>query len=591
MTGLNPQLELRWDRRSGDVRVNAADIRPGLDIRWHDLDTYIDVRDVGDSLVLTVGHPIIGDKIDIDSAVTLLMDGHSPAGINGQFLFVFYDRRTKALRIINDRFTSYPVYFADLDDAFMLNTSYQRLARKLKQQNRLRINPAHCYEYILLQRLIGLKTLDLVSEYMAPAMELQVTIDKVTKRQYWTPDFTKRRRTSREAGAELASLFKTSLRRVTSDGKKYGVMLSAGHDSRTIAMAADRAMQCFTVAYSENLEVRLARDIATKLGHDHHFVCLDADHLVKTANEAAKLCSGMYTIDNALFFGIEDEVAPRVDVLLHGHGIDYMFQGMYIPSNTLNILGRPTFLKSKKSLGSDLPDYFLENIGYRLKFIDRRDYLLPEHVDSAYDEVRQSVANALDNAPANCVAPEDRWEFMIINGLSRHYSWPNIGSKMTLAQVRTPAFDNDIFDFYLSLPAEMRVTAKALRTAQLLMNRKAALISTANFGFPAAETPLMKTVRLILRKVIRDVTGDKSRAGPALVDRTWPDRDLHLCAQPGYQALVREAVISSELEQSLPQFDWPKIRTLCEGWMQQPQGAAGFLVSLVSLHLFLRSLD
>ena len=85
----------------------------------------------------------------------------------------------------------------------------------------------------------------------------------------------------------------------------------------------------------------------------------------------------MYTIDNALFFGIEKEVAPKVDVLLHGHGIDYMFQGMYVPSNTIELFGRPTFFKSKKHLTGNLADYFLENIGYRLKYLDLWEYLLP----------------------------------------------------------------------------------------------------------------------------------------------------------------------------------------------------------------------
>ena len=69
-------------------------------------------------------------------------------------------------------------------------------------------------------------------------------------------------------------------------------MLSAGHDSRTIAMAAKKPMRCFTVAYSENLEVQLAREIASQIGHQHHFVQLNEDHLVKTAQAAARLCAG-----------------------------------------------------------------------------------------------------------------------------------------------------------------------------------------------------------------------------------------------------------------------------------------------------------
>ena len=158
----------------------------------------------------------------------------------------------------------------------------------------------------------------------------------------------------------------------------------------------------------------------------------------------------MYSIDNAFFFGIENEVSPHVDVLLHGHGIDYMFQGMYIPSNCLSLFNRPTFIKSVKPLGENLTDFFLENIGYRLKYIDRSEYLLPEYMSIAYDDVRKSVADAFSKAPNTAIHRKIN-ENSVVNGLSRHYSWPNIGSKMSLAQVRTPCFDNDIFDFYLSL--------------------------------------------------------------------------------------------------------------------------------------------
>ena len=367
MKSFDPQFELSWDRRSSEVTLNGKAHSPGLHIRWQGIDKYLDVREFDKSLVITVGHPILGDTIDIGRTVALLMKGRSTERINGQFLFIIFNRQKKTLRIINDRFTSYPVYFAELDDTFLMSMSYRELARKLKVRGRLRIKAEHCYEYILLQRLVGSKTLDCLSKFMAPATQLEVTFDQVTEHRYWTPKFTKQNLSLSQAGEQLAALFKASLRRVTSDNQRFGLMLSAGHDSRTIAMATHKQMPCFTVAYSENLEVRLARTIATKLGHEHQFIELDEDHLVKTAQTAAQLCGGMYTIDNALFFGIEKEISSKVDVLLHGHGIDYMFQGMYVPAKTLKLFGRPTFFKSKIPITGDLADYFLENIGYRLK--------------------------------------------------------------------------------------------------------------------------------------------------------------------------------------------------------------------------------
>ena len=99
----------------------------------------------------------------------------------------------------------------------------------------------------------------------------------------------------------------------------------------------------------------------------------------------------------------------------------------------------------------------------------------------------------------------------------------------------------------------------------------------------------MKTTRLIYRKIMRDLTGDKSRAAPASATEHG-QIVIFMCAQSGYQALVRNAVNSPELENYLPQFNWHKIRRHSEYWMRQPQGAAGCLISLVSLDLFFKSL-
>ena len=119
MTKLEPKFELSWERRSNNVQVNGTNFGPGLNIKWNRIDSYLDVRNFGESLIITVGHPIFGDKIDIDKSIKLVMEGCSPSRINGQFLFVIFDRHSEKLRIINDRFTSYPVYFAELGNTFV----------------------------------------------------------------------------------------------------------------------------------------------------------------------------------------------------------------------------------------------------------------------------------------------------------------------------------------------------------------------------------------------------------------------------------------------------------------------------------------
>ena len=110
MTKLEPKFELSWERRSNNVQSMALILDLALTSSGMESTDYLDVRNFGESLIITVGHPIFGDKIDIDKSIKLVMEGCSPSGINGQFLFVIFDRHSEKLRIINDRFTSYPVY-------------------------------------------------------------------------------------------------------------------------------------------------------------------------------------------------------------------------------------------------------------------------------------------------------------------------------------------------------------------------------------------------------------------------------------------------------------------------------------------------
>ena len=58
-----------------------------------------------------------------------------------------------------------------------------------------------------------------------------------------------------------------------------------------------------------------------------------------------EITSGYYSIINCLFNGLPKNGIEKFDALIHGHGLDYMFHGMYLPNENINFFGRPTFLK------------------------------------------------------------------------------------------------------------------------------------------------------------------------------------------------------------------------------------------------------
>ena len=64
------------------------------------------------------------------------------------------------------------------------------------------------------------------------------------------------------------------------------LFFSSGLDSRTVSSAINnngKSSTAMTVAFSENLEVKYARQAALCAGSEHQFLKLEQDHLEKTS--------------------------------------------------------------------------------------------------------------------------------------------------------------------------------------------------------------------------------------------------------------------------------------------------------------------
>ena len=52
------------------------------------------------------------------------------------------------------------------------------------------------------------------------------------------------------------------------------------------------------------------------------------------------------------------------DVIFHGHGFDYMFQGMYLPRKHYCLLGRSLYYSRIKTPPEPMDEYFINNVSY-----------------------------------------------------------------------------------------------------------------------------------------------------------------------------------------------------------------------------------
>lgn len=539
-----------------------------------------------------LGYCIVGDKIDTQSVLERLLsvdDIVSVArGLNGQFLLFAADEDSGKLQIANDRFTSFPLYWATTRDGFVGSLLYDDLITHIRNEPGFRWKAEAMIEYLWLQKLLHTKTYDSISSFLPPATRLIVRQDKIDASAYWRMDFAKRTyRNEAEAAALFSELFASSLERKVSDNRKYGLFLSGGHDSRAILGALPRPPHCFTVSFRDNYEVSCARRAAAERDAPFTFIKFPDDFFITYQDAMSRLCGGMYAGDHALFLGLDEIIGGQCDVVFHGHGLDYMYQGMYLPAKTTEWFGRPTFIKTLQPLDGDVCRKFLDGISFGMLDRESRDLLRADVRKSVDDALMESVRDVVVAGGSGLHNPADQWEYLIVHSLARHYTHPNVMSKSTAAEQRIASFDNDLFDFYLSLPNEYRVSAQMLRHELNHRHPRLGRIPTGNLGLPAGASPLEKTLLLAGRKALRHLTGRQSFKAPSAADRTWPDRDTYIRAHAPYRKMIEDAVMSDLMPDVLPQFDWPRARTQVQEWLQQPAGGAKFMVGTLTLHKFL----
>ena len=68
-----------------------------------------------------------------------------------------------------------------------------------------------------------------------------------------------------------------------------------------------------------------------------------------------------------LFLNLQEFFEPQTKVLFHGHGLDYMFQGMYVPAMNYKLFGKKLFIKKLIKLSyENITKYYIKNISYKV---------------------------------------------------------------------------------------------------------------------------------------------------------------------------------------------------------------------------------
>jgi hypothetical protein len=181
---------------------------------------------------------------------------------------------------------------------------------------------------------------------------------------------------------------------------------------------------------------------------------------------------------------------------------------------------------------------------------------------------------------------------MLIHNISRHYSQTDVIGISTNGEQRKIANDNELFDFYTSLPLDHRLYAKVMRGALRELSPEFSNIISANTRYRIDSGPTALTSHFAINKILKAVTKNEKYSHPSARDRTWPDVDSEVRIRKNLYERVTKLHKSEYLRETLPFFDFDRLKKDTEYWVNKGNSGGGlFLTSILTIDNMLRDIN
>lgn len=260
--------------------------------------------------------------------VNAFRHGHARVAerMNGIFVAVIYDSREHTLYLLNDRYGFRPVYLLEANGCYYFASEIKALL-KIPGWSREVDRSAVC-DLINYHFPMGDKTLFHGVKLLPAASIVTVHQGRAGLATYWEyPRETIERKQSFEDLVEEGSfLIKQAIRRQLALGRRVGVTLSGGLDSRTIyAFAAEErpGLPAYHFGDKASRETRIARQVAAAYGGPLTVFRRRESDFVSAITEGSWIGDGQYAVEQHVFLPFIKRIGPEnCNWLLHGVGLD-----------------------------------------------------------------------------------------------------------------------------------------------------------------------------------------------------------------------------------------------------------------------------
>ena len=368
--------------------------------------------------------------------------------LNGAFVAAIWDTKRRRLLIVNDRFGLVPLFYAHLRGRLLFAGGVRAILASVDFTPR--VDAVAIAQFLTLEHVLGDRTL-LEDVVLLPPAALVVYEDsQLTSRSFWDFQF-REEYDDHDLDWYLdrwTFLVRQAVERRTRTGRPFGVSLSGGLDSRTVLAMIDRdryPVHALTFGLPGSDDVRLARELSRAVGAASHYFELKPDFLAGVADEGVRLTDGMNSCKHMHGLAPIRAMAKHVKVLFTGSVGDALTKDVEVAYRLLptarddDVFAKAMLRSYSKGVpGAEHGLLFSEGFFRKIQGV-------------VFEGFRGVLAESRAALPAN-----KRKHYAIRESNRRRILE---GKRLLQSQcaVRTPFYDNDLFDFMLNLPPGLRL--------------------------------------------------------------------------------------------------------------------------------------
>ena len=297
---------------------------------------------------------------------------------------------------------------------------------------------------------------------------------------------------------KLSSLLIQAVKRQIDKKHRLGVALSGGLDSRTIAGIINKIeptlqIPLITFGYDKNCDdIRIAKRVAKKLKWTHHVIHSAPDFLVDYGEKGVYLTDGLLGLTFFQIISLLEAMKKHVDILISGILLGNIFHSSVFDklytSNRNHVLDYKLLISlvGLLSTGEDIKSLFLESYYEKNKKL----------IKKSFDEIQnRKLPTLLLN----------KYSYLSITQRNRRYIFDQMLIVREEMEMRIPFLDNDLIDFYLTIPPRLRYNAYLISKTFKSLFSELARIPWQNTMAPIGANKMQKRVHYLIDKGLRGI--------------------------------------------------------------------------------------